>query len=101
MPSARRRRRSDESGWPTLSRASSARSRALIDGVVVRLAIGGGETSGAVVTALGLDYLMIGPEIDPGVPTLASRTKAGKPLRLALKGRNFGAADFYAKALRM
>jgi uncharacterized protein YgbK (DUF1537 family) len=74
---------------------------ALIDSGVVRLAIGGGETSGAVVTALGLDYLMIGPEIDPGVPALASRTKTGKPLRLALKSGNFGSVDFYAKALRM
>jgi uncharacterized protein YgbK (DUF1537 family) len=69
----------------------------LVSDGVVRLVVGGGETSGAVVTALKLDELHIGPEIDPGVPALA----AGKdrPLRLALKSGNFGAVDFYAKAL--
>ncbi|WP_309568108.1 3-oxo-tetronate kinase [Psychromarinibacter sediminicola] len=62
-----------------------------------RLVVAGGETSGAVVTALGLEALEIGPEIDPGVP--AMRTEArGQPLGLALKSGNFGAEDFFAKA---
>lgn len=65
-----------------------------------RIAVGGGETSGAVVTALALDHFAIGPEIDPGVPALASRG-AGRDLRLALKSGNFGAVDFYDKALRL
>jgi 3-dehydrotetronate 4-kinase len=73
----------------------------LVDDGVVRFAIGGGETSGAVITALELDYLMIGPEIDPGVPALASKTVSGRSLRLALKSGNFGALDFYVKALRI
>jgi uncharacterized protein YgbK (DUF1537 family) len=76
-------------------------ARALVDSGVTRLVVGGGETSGAIVTALGLDHLNIGPEIDPGVPALASHTKLGKPLRLALKSGNFGSADFYTKALHM
>jgi uncharacterized protein YgbK (DUF1537 family) len=67
---------------------------------VRRLAIGGGETSGAVVTALGLDYFVIGPEIDPGVPALAASGKDGD-IRLALKSGNFGALDFYDRALNM
>ena len=61
-----------------------------------RIAVGGGETSGAVVTALGLQALRIGPEIAPGVPALAT-----VGLRLALKSGNFGGPDFYADALRV
>lgn len=64
---------------------------------VTRLVVGGGETSGAVVTALGLEHMQVGPEIDPGVPALA--TDHPRPLRLALKSGNFGATDFYHKAL--
>jgi uncharacterized protein YgbK (DUF1537 family) len=64
---------------------------------VTRLVVGGGETSGAVVTALGLEHMLVGPEIDPGVPALA--TDRPRPLRLALKSGNFGAVDFYRKAL--
>jgi uncharacterized protein YgbK (DUF1537 family) len=61
-----------------------------------RLVVAGGETSGAVVSALGLTQLQIGPEIDPGVPALYARS--GKGLGLALKSGNFGAADFFTKA---
>lgn len=66
---------------------------------VVRLAVGGGETSGAVVTALEIPHMLVGPEIDPGVPALAAI--GARPLRLALKSGNFGAGDFYEKALEM
>ncbi|MEM1199332.1 MAG: nucleotide-binding domain containing protein, partial [Pseudomonadota bacterium] len=71
-------------------------ARRLVAGGVRRLVVAGGETSGAVVTALGLDTLAIGPEIDPGVPwTLA----LGEPdLALALKSGNFGGPDFFSKA---
>jgi uncharacterized protein YgbK (DUF1537 family) len=65
-----------------------------------RLVVGGGETSGAVVTALGMEALAIGREIDPGVPALFSDgTKPG--LGLALKSGNFGSRDFYAKAMQL
>ncbi len=70
---------------------------ALRDAGFTRLAIGGGETSGAVVSALGVTTMRVGPEIDPGVPVL---TVAGaSPHRLALKSGNFGADDFFAAAL--
>jgi uncharacterized protein YgbK (DUF1537 family) len=63
---------------------------------VRRLVVAGGETSGAVVEALGVEALRIGPPIDPGVPWTAS---LGKPeLLLALKSGNFGAPDFFTKA---
>lgn len=70
----------------------------LVERGVRRLVVGGGETSGAVVTALGLEEFVIGPEIDPGVPALATALVSGQPLRLALKSGNFGSLDFYVKA---
>ncbi|MEM8742003.1 MAG: nucleotide-binding domain containing protein, partial [Pseudomonadota bacterium] len=61
---------------------------------VSRIITAGGETSGAVVEALDLTELAIGPEIDPGVPAL----RAGPDLVLALKSGNFGAESFFEKA---
>ena len=60
-----------------------------------RIVVAGGETSGAVVSALGLDALDVGPEIAPGVPALSAR-----PLALALKSGNFGGPDFFEDAVR-
>ncbi|MBI1171816.1 hypothetical protein GC209_10460 [bacterium] len=61
-----------------------------------RFLVAGGETSGAVVAALGVSMLEIGPEIAPGVPWTRS---IGTPdLALALKSGNFGAEDFFLKA---
>ena len=61
-----------------------------------RLLVAGGETSGAVVAALGVTVLEIGPEIAPGVPWTRS---IGTPdLALALKSGNFGADDIFIKA---
>ena len=61
-----------------------------------RQVVAGGETSGAVVQALGVRLLAIGPEIDPGVPALSG---LDMPVALALKSGNFGADDFFEKAL--
>ena len=67
---------------------------------VRRMVVAGGETSGAVVTRLGVKQLRIGAEIDPGVPwTHASGS--GPDLLLALKSGNFGAMDFFLKAFPM
>jgi len=63
---------------------------------VRRMLVAGGETSGAVVTALGAHGLRIGPQIDPGVPWTV--TLGGEPLALALKSGNFGSTDFFTKA---
>jgi uncharacterized protein YgbK (DUF1537 family) len=72
----------------------------LTDLGVNRFVVAGGETSGAVVSALGVDNLTIGPAIDPGVPWTAARLNhgAGGPVALALKSGNFGADDFFLKA---
>ncbi len=72
-------------------------AEALVAQGVRRLIVAGGETSGAVVTRLGVRSLRIGAEIDPGVPWTFAEG-AGPALRLALKSGNFGAPDFFLKA---
>ena len=70
---------------------------ALVERGVRHLVVAGGETSGAVVSRLGVRSLRIGGEIDPGVPwTYAEGDNV--PLLLALKSGNFGAPDFFLKA---
>jgi uncharacterized protein YgbK (DUF1537 family) len=78
-------------------------ARGLVERGVRRLVVAGGETSGAVVKALGARVLRIGAQIDPGVPwTQTVETRAGEPrIALALKSGNFGAVDFFDKALGM
>ena len=67
-----------------------------------QLIVAGGETSGAVVSALGVAALQIGPEIAPGVPwTRALGTSGERLLPLALKSGNFGGPDFFNAALNM
>jgi uncharacterized protein YgbK (DUF1537 family) len=66
---------------------------------VTHFIVAGGETSGAVVQALGVKAIKIGPPIAPGVPV--TQTLGDKPLLLALKSGNFGDRDFFAKALQM
>lgn len=75
-------------------------ARELVDSGVQRLVVAGGETSGAVVSALALRQLAIGPEIDPGVPMLLAQ-EGSKPLALALKSGNFGGRDFFIRALEV
>jgi len=72
----------------------------LIERGVRRLVVAGGETSGAVVQALGVRQLAIGPQIDPGVPWTAARSPVNRNdwLHLALKSGNFGSTDFFSKA---
>lgn len=64
-----------------------------------RFIVAGGETSGAVVKALAVKALRIGPRIAPGVPWTA--TVEPQPIALALKSGNFGDTDFFLKALEM
>jgi uncharacterized protein YgbK (DUF1537 family) len=62
-----------------------------------RIIVAGGETSGAVTQALGVDQLDIGPEIAPGVPWTICRS-AGQTLAITLKSGNFGAESFFTDA---
>ncbi|MGI5453568.1 3-oxo-tetronate kinase [Streptomyces sp. CA-249302] len=70
----------------------------LVERGVRRLLVAGGETSGAVTTALGVRAVLVGEEADPGVPWTHAATKAGD-LALMLKSGNFGAPDLFTRAL--
>ena len=72
-------------------------AKRLVAGGTRRIVVGGGETSGAVVSALALGALTIGAEIDTGVPSMVSR--GSQPVALALKSGNFGGKDFFARAV--
>lgn len=89
----------------------AAHAGALVEDTIARIAAGlarlgvrqlivaGGETSGAVVQALGLTQLAIGEQIDPGVPWCAGQAQAvGARLSIALKSGNFGGVDFFTRA---
>ncbi len=69
----------------------------LVAAGVRRLVVAGGETSGAVVGALGIERLAIGAEIDPGVPWTYAEG-SGPPLLVALKSGNFGGRTFFLDA---
>ena len=101
----------------------AAVARGLVAQGVRQMLVAGGETSGAVVSALGIDGLRIGVQIDPGVPwTVSLRTQSrspsqsclpldsqssplssaqSAPLSLALKSGNFGSVDFFSKAWKL
>jgi uncharacterized protein YgbK (DUF1537 family) len=79
-----------------VEQALAAIARGLVDRGVGQLIVAGGETSGAVVSALGVKGLRIGPQIAPGVPWTS--TLGGRSLALALKSGNFGARDFFLDA---
>jgi uncharacterized protein YgbK (DUF1537 family) len=72
-------------------------ARGLVARGVRRLVVAGGETSGAVVQALGVRGLRIGRQIAPGVPCTVSLD--AEPLALALKSGNFGDEQFFTRAL--
>ena len=61
-----------------------------------RIVVAGGETSGAVTTALKPKTLRIAREIATGVPW--TEALGGAPLALALKSGNFGGPNFFTEA---
>lgn len=82
-----------------VERAMARLARELVGAGVGRLVVAGGETAGAVVSALGVSELRIGEQIDPGVPWTQTYV-AGRaaPLSLALKSGNFGGENFFTRA---
>ena len=81
----------------------AAVARGLVSLGVRQLVVAGGETAGACVQALTVTYLRIGGQIDPGVPWCYAKTDDASvsELHLALKSGNFGADDFFRKALSL
>lgn len=76
-------------------------ARGLVERGVRRLVVAGGETSGAVVQALDLASLRIGPQIAPGVPWCAATLPDGDTLHVTLKSGNFGGPDFFTASLAL
>ncbi len=72
---------------------------ALRDAGARRFIVAGGESSGAVVSALNVTGLRIGEQIAPGVPWTVTIDEP--VLALALKSGNFGGPDFFVKAQSM
>lgn len=81
-----------------VEQALAACAIAARDAGAQRFVVAGGETSGAVTQALGVDRLDIGAEIAPGVPWCFA-TSGGTPIALTLKSGNFGAERFFTDAL--
>ncbi|MGF0174398.1 3-oxo-tetronate kinase [Streptomyces sp. Marseille-Q5077] len=76
-------------------------AQGLVERGVRRLVVAGGETSGAVVQALGITRLRIGPQIAPGVPWCAATLPGGDTLHITLKSGNFGGPDFFTDSLAL
>ncbi|MEV4114529.1 3-oxo-tetronate kinase [Nonomuraea sp. NPDC049695] len=62
-----------------------------------RFVVAGGETSGAVVNALGVTDVVVGAEADRGVPWLLTTDQ--RRLALLLKSGNFGRPDLLTRAV--
>ena len=86
-----------------VEQALSSIAVGLVRAGVRQLVVAGGETSGAVVQRLGVQRMVIGPQIDPGVPwtSVVADAVDGATLSLALKSGNFGSDDFFSKAFTM
>ena len=80
-----------------IERTLASIAKALWNSGVRKFVIAGGETSGAVARALGVDELQIAREIDPGVPWLVAERP--EPCCLAFKSGNFGRPSFFSHAL--
>lgn len=66
---------------------------------VKRFIVAGGETSGAVVRALGFPAFVISKSVAPGVPVMIPTD--AENMRVVLKSGNFGQEDFFRRALDM
>lgn len=63
-----------------------------------RVAVAGGDTSGAVTSRLGLIALEAFAPMTPGAPLCRGhRRQGGKPLEIVLKGGQMGGRDFFAR----
>jgi uncharacterized protein YgbK (DUF1537 family) len=82
-----------------VEQALGTAAKGLIHLGVSKLVVAGGETSGAVLSALGVRALRIGSQIEPGVPW--TYTQDAPQLALALKSGNFGSEQFFRNALEM
>jgi uncharacterized protein YgbK (DUF1537 family) len=76
---------------------SAIASALVAEAGVRRLIVAGGETSGAVLKALGIDRLEVGPYEGPGLARVVAR--APVPMALLLKSGKLGALDIFETVL--
>ncbi|HWH92649.1 MAG TPA: 3-oxo-tetronate kinase [Baekduia sp.] len=90
-------RRAISADAEAIERVMGALAHDAVEQGVRRLIIAGGETSGAVVDALGIESVIVASELDRGVPwTLTTREP---PVALLLKSGNFGQPDLFLRAV--
>ncbi|MDN4613361.1 four-carbon acid sugar kinase family protein [Leifsonia sp. F6_8S_P_1B] len=99
---------------PEVARAQAElgaeRAAALIEGALAELAafavhelgyshllVAGGETSGAVTARLGVQRLLVGQQVAPGVPWAVARS-GEREIALLLKSGNFGGPGLFTDA---
>lgn len=80
-----------------LERTLGRLARFAVDRGVRRVVVAGGETSGAVVSALGVRTVLVTAEEDRGVPWCVTTTTP--ELALLLKSGNFGRPDLLVRAV--
>lgn len=78
-----------------LESVMGALAKTAVDAGARRIVVAGGETSGAVVDALGLRSVVVDAEADRGVPWCST---AEHGVSLLLKSGNFGADDLLVRA---
>ncbi|MDI2099430.1 3-oxo-tetronate kinase [Ruicaihuangia caeni] len=81
-----------------IERALAELAQRFVEAGVRHLLVAGGETSGAVVAALGVSALEFGGEISPGVAWVSGSGAGGTRVNLALKSGNFGRTDMFTSA---
>jgi uncharacterized protein YgbK (DUF1537 family) len=83
---------------PAIEAALATCARDIVEtGSPAVVCVAGGETSAAVVDALGVEAVTIGPPLAPGVPVLYERS--ARRLVLVLKSGNFGPRDFFLRVM--
>jgi uncharacterized protein YgbK (DUF1537 family) len=87
-----------EAAAAALEQTFGAVAVAAADAGIRTFVVTGGETSGAVLHALGVKALAFGDELAPGVPWAFSVDPPG--FVFALKSGNFGGPDFLSSVLR-
>ncbi|MPV36286.1 3-oxo-tetronate kinase [Georgenia subflava] len=83
---------------PLIEEALGAIAHDLVDRGVDSLVVAGGETSGAVVSALDITDLRLGPTLSPGVAWARAARRSGDDVMVVLKSGNFGGADLFTTA---
>jgi uncharacterized protein YgbK (DUF1537 family) len=85
----------DASVADQLEATMGALAKAAVDAGARRVVVAGGETSGAVVDALGVKSVVVDAEADRGVPWCST---PDRQISLLLKSGNFGQPDLLVRA---